>query len=206
MSQQTSLPMDARHAQALPDYASLAQFLLESGAYLEACELHGMLCGFICAGSVAPNATWLNLLLISATDEYRSEVEALVNQLFRCSLEQLSSFSFDFEVLLPTAESPNTLLPISKLSQWCESFLLALNVAEPKKGKNTARKATDKGMDKEIDEAKEDIKKVSRVYYQVLQCNEPFDDEAFSALLEHVRVSVMLIFTEQNGRIRPTQH
>ena len=187
---------------ALPTYAPLNEFLFDSGAYLDACELHGMLCGFIAGGSATPNLAWMSLLLASAEENRRAELEACVTALFRVSLEQLSSFGFDFEILLPIAEPGQDLLLISSLSKWSEHFLLGLGIAE---SLMQSHKKTD-SVKKEMQEAKHDIREVSRIYNRVLQCQEPFDEEAFSSLLEHVRVSAMLIFTEQNGRIRPTQH
>lgn len=182
---------------SLPTYTPFADFLFDSGTYLEACELHGMLCGFICNGLVAPNAVWMSLLLLSTDESRRIQVEKQVNDLFRASLEQLESFGFDFDILLPTPEEGQDLLAISKLSQWSESFLLGLQATSG---------TSPKKHSKDVEEAIDDIKKVSRIYNQVLQCNEPFDEEAFTALLEHVKVSVMLIFTELNGRVRPTKH
>ena len=125
----------------LPPYAPLAEFLFDAGAYLEACELHGMLCGFICGGLVAPNIGWMSLLLAGANEERRVELEACVNTLFKISLDQLSSFGFDFEVLLPIADIGQDLLLISSLSKWCEHFLLALGIVqEGKKMKATKAK------------------------------------------------------------------
>lgn len=182
---------------SLPSYTLLADLLRDSDAYLEACELHGMLCGFICNGLVAPNPIWMNLLLLSAQEGCRAEIEKQVDALFRVSLEQLSSFGFEFDFLLPTVEADQSLIALNKLSQWCDNFLLSLQATATKSKKNRS---------KEVEEAQEDIKKISRIYHQALQCHEPFDEEAFTVLLEHVKVSVMLIFTEVNGRVEPTKH
>ena len=114
----------------LPPYAPLAEFLFDAGSYLDACELHGMLCGFICGGMVAPNVGWMSLLLAGAVEERRTELEICVKTLFKISLDQLSSFGFDFEVLLPIAEPDQDLLLISSLSKWCEHFLLALGIVQ----------------------------------------------------------------------------
>ncbi|MES2203923.1 MAG: UPF0149 family protein [Pseudomonadota bacterium] len=187
----------------LPPYAPLAEFLFDAGAYLDACELHGMLCGFICGGMEVPNVGWMSLLLAGAEEERRAELEACVNTLFKISLDQLSSFSFDFEVLLPIAEPGQDLLLISSLSKWCEHFLLALGVVQEGKKMKGLKPAKEIP---ELKEAKNDIQSISRLYNQVLQSKEDFDEESFSSLLEHVRVAAMLIFTELNGRIRPTQH
>lgn len=187
----------------LPPYAPLAEFLFDAGAYLDACELHGMLCGFICGGLTVPNPGWMSLLLAGAEEERRLELEACVNTLFKISLDQLSSFGFDFEVLLPIAEPGQDLLLISSLSKWCEHFLLALGVVQEGKKMKAVKNTPEL---KELKEAKDDIHSISRLYNQVLQSNEDFDEESFSSLLEHVRVAAMLIFTELNGRIRPTQH
>jgi uncharacterized protein YgfB (UPF0149 family) len=188
----------------LPQHAPIAEFLLDSGAYLDACELHGLLCGFISGGLTAPNIAWLSLLLASAQEDRRVELEACVRAIFDVSLQQLSSFGFDFELLLPAVEPGQDLLLISSLSKWSEHFMLGLGIAEAltQKHKSKLPKKDIKG----IKEAKEDIERVSRVYNQVLQCHEEFEEEAFVTLLEHVRVATMLIFTELNGNIRPTQH
>lgn len=189
----------------LPPYAPLAEFLFDAGSYVDACELHGMLCGFICGGLIAPNAGWMALLLAGAEEERRTELEICVNTLFKISLDQLSSFGFDFEVLLPIPESGQNLLLISSLSKWCEHFLLALGIVQEGKKMKAAKGKKTQEL-KEMKEAKSDIHNISRIYNQVLQSHEDCDEESFSSLLEHVRVSVMLIFTELNGRIRPTQH
>ena len=192
----------------LPPYAPLAEFLFDAGAYLDACELHGMLCGFICGGMVTPNVGWMSLLLAGAEEDRRLELEACVNALFKISLDQLSSFGFDFEVLLPIAEPGQDLLLISSLSKWCEHFLLALGIVQEGKKMKAIKGAKVQETEelKELKEAKSDIHSISRLYNQVLQSKEDFDEESFSSLLEHVRVAAMLIFTELNGRIRPTQH
>ena len=57
-----------------------------------------------------------------------------------------------------------------------------------------------------VKDAKKDIQDISRIYQQALESGEDFDDDAFTTLLEHVRVVAMLIFTELNGRLRPTHH
>lgn len=179
----------------LPPYAPLAEFLFDAGAYLDACELHGMLCGFICGGLTAPNVGWMGLLLAGAEEDRRIELEVCVKTLFKLSLDQLNSFGFDFEVLLPIAEPGQDLLLISSLSKWCEHFLLALGIVQEGKKMNT--KTTQKSEKlKELKEAKSDIHSISRIYNQVLQSKEDFDEESFSSLLEHVRVAVMLIFTD----------
>lgn len=188
---------------ALPPYTSLAEFLSEAGSYLDACELHGMLCGFICGGMVTPNAGWMTLLLAAADESRRTELEMCVNTLFKISLDQLSSFGFDFEVLLPSPDSEQDLLLMNALSKWSEHFLLALGIIQEGK-KIKGIKNTEEI--KELKEAKSDLHNISRLYNQMLQTHEDFDEEAFSSLLEHVRVAVMLIFTELNGRVRPTHH
>lgn len=205
---QTMPLTDPQRTSALPTFAPLAEFLLDSGAYLDACELHGILCGFICGGLITPSAGWMQLLLLSAEENRRAELKACVNALFKVSLEQLSSFGFDFEILLPAAEPGQDLLLISSLSKWCENFLLGLSIAESgtRADKKTNEDAKTADIKKELQEAKEDVQSVSRIYNQVLQCQEEVDEEAFFSLLEHVRVAAMLIFTELNGRIRPTQH
>lgn len=188
----------------LPKFPPLAEFLSDSGAYLDACELHGLLCGFIAGGLDSPNTAWMTLLLASAEESRRIELEACVKALFDVSLYQLSSFSFDFEILLPTPEADQDLLLLSSLSKWSEHFILGLGIAEALT--RTHKKKLDDERLKSVNEAKQDIEKVSRIFNQVLQSHETFDEEAFVSLLEHVRIAAMLIFTELNGRIRPTQH
>lgn len=188
----------------LPHYKPLAEFLFDSGAYLDPSELHGLLCGFISGGLSSPNAAWIELLLAGAQEERRSELKTCILTLFDISFQQLSSFGFDFEILLPIPEPEQDLLPLSALSKWSEQYMLGLSIAEALS--RETKKINSNQSNKGLEEAKEDIQKVSRIYNQVLQCHEVFDEEAFTTLLEHVRIAAMLIFTELNGHIRPTQH
>lgn len=194
---------------SLPAYLPLVDYLLSAGTYLEACEIHGMLCGFICNGLLAPNTVWMNLLLLSTHEGERDAVERKIQHLFEGSLQQLSSFGFEFDLLLPEftelsehsalsrGREDGRLLPLSKLSQWCEYFLMGLSATTKKTTSKDSRSAS---------EAEDDIRKISRIYPEVLQSKESFNEDTFMELLEHVKVAVMLIFLERNGRTQPTKH
>jgi len=187
-----------------PSYVFITLLLAESGAYLEATELHGLLSGFACGGLTEPNPAWMSLLLATSSTNRRVELEGCVRALFSAIYQQLSSFGFDFDVLLPSEESEPGLLRLRALSKWSENFMLGLSVAD---AVTDAYKNKFNAMQlPSVKDAKKDIQDISRIYQQALESGEDFDDDAFTTLLEHVRVVAMLIFTELNGRLRPTHH
>ena len=91
-------------AATLPSHQALDQLLRSLQLGVDPSELHGALCGFLCAGGEASEHGWLEQLALQA-DRSSHEVALLVD-LFRVSAAQLQDPQYGFELLLPAEDGP----------------------------------------------------------------------------------------------------
>ncbi|MEM9243186.1 MAG: UPF0149 family protein [Pseudomonadota bacterium] len=154
----------------------------ETGMLAE--ELHGLICGIICADTEHDGETkWRRLVFDNA------QVDASLVALFDQSREQLSSEQFDFQLLLP--EEDETLeCRVEALARWSDSFLSGLGLGGMDEAEmDRLTKNSDLG------ETLDDLIAISQVSY------EPPDDaddseNDYTEIVEYVRVAVMSVFIE----------
>jgi yecA family protein len=177
----------------LPSYNELEQLLEESNAYLGASETQGLLLGYTSWQPDLPEA-WLETVLKEASgDSAKKMRDTIQNVLSHCQ-EQLTSFSFELEILLPGDEQP---LPdrSEELSQWCQGYLLGLEMG---RGKHKMELSDDTA------DALDTIKQIAKLSPE-LELDEQ-TEEAYVELTEFVKLTATMVFTELNSKGRPTYH
>jgi uncharacterized protein YgfB (UPF0149 family) len=120
---------------ALPiEYDALRDSLVRAGAVLALPELHGGICGALCASGPAAAETWLDEGLV---DEPQIDAEGSLRRSLRnlvgASWEHLSSAALEFEPLLPDVEAPLH-EQVQALAAWCHGFLGGLGFVAPDLG------------------------------------------------------------------------
>jgi len=136
---------------------------------------HGWICAMICAGRKLNGSSWMALLLDlnSRQDDTEIRNRQLLLDLYHQSSQQLHHLSFDFEMLLPADET--TLgTRAEALTNWCEGFLEGLHLA---------------GVKLEAD----DFAEIAKLDHSKIEACET-DEAAFAHLVEHIRMSVLLIY------------
>ena len=188
----------------LPSFDQVEEVLSKANAYLEPSELHGLLCGSACHGALSPDQEWMGVLLGETPREIFEQVELFVRQMFSVSVQQLTSADLDFELLLlqeserADAEANVELLTqLACLGSWCEGFLLGMELHQ----RQTKKKYNDN-----VKEALEDIAQASRAYLKAVNSKELLDEAALLECMEHVRIAVMLIYAELNGKASQLKH
>ncbi|MGH8529090.1 MAG: UPF0149 family protein [Nevskiales bacterium] len=174
------------------DYTQCERALRSLGLTQPAAEYHGILCGMLCHGEVQDPVLGLEPL---------GEISAGALPLARDWLRELRSYSLtrlhDAESgFLPLLPEDSAALPqrVEALAQWCEGFLFGL--------------ATQPGLQLESlsAEARELVEDFTQISRAGLSSDEPAEGEseeqAYTELVEYVRVGVQLIFLE----LRPRQH
>lgn len=125
MSDQRSLPIE---------YAALRDSLTRAGAILALPELHGGICGALCASGPAAAETWLDEGLVDEPDAGReTDLRSSLHDLVTASWEFLSSTALEFEPLLPDDDAPLD-EQVEALAAWCHGFLGGLGYAAPDLG------------------------------------------------------------------------
>nr|WP_269749988.1 UPF0149 family protein [Pseudomarimonas arenosa] len=166
----------------MPTHSALDQLLRGLQLGVDPSELHGALCGFLCAGGEASEHGWLEQLALQA-DRKDHEVEMLLD-LFRVSAAQLLDPQFGFELLLPEDERPLR-DRVDAVITWARGFLGGFGLAAG------ARPA----LSAEGDEALRDI---GRIAEAAPSCDDPdSDDESLAEIVEFLRVAAMLLMSDR---------
>ncbi len=169
--------------QTAPDFDELARALRALNAGLSAADLHGSLCGYLCAGGQGVQAfleaVSLQELLAADADE---QARSTVARLFQRSDAALDDELFSFEPLLPDSERPVT-ERTDALLQWCQGFVGGLGLG----GFADERRLSPDGR-----EVLRDLLEISRTAVSH-DSDEEVDETALAELIEFARVGALLI-------------
>ncbi len=173
----------------LPDFDDVANLLVEEGVHAASpSELHGVLCGVLCAGARPDASVWLQLaadrLEVGSFARETSKVGML--ELYNRTLTQLQATDLGFEPLLPDDDQ---LLAqrAGALGSWCQGFL---------GGFGQYGKQTDASLSDDAREVLGDLGQVA----QIADDDDDSDDNEsdLMQIQEYVRMAVLLLFAECN--------
>jgi len=171
-----------------PVFAQISDLFLRNGCLHAPAELHGDLCGQLCAGQVPDLDTWLRQAMqfmeISALDSDESKVE--LAELLEQTETGIKDQDLGFKLLIADEDfSLNERM--QTLLEWCEGFLSALADNERyKEGK----------LSEELKDALKDLEKIAEMDEQ-LDDDEQNEQDLF-AVSEYVRMTAMMLYTECN--------
>lgn len=172
-------------------FDAVQQALLRSGALLDAAEVHGLVCGILCFGTINPELekTWLNHALgeMSQGDALAEESRNVLRALQEYTVDRLEQEELSFYPLVP---GDNSALEqrISALGGWCEGFLLGLSMA----GLQDVRQLEGIGP-----ELINDFAAIARIDANAEEGNNSETD--YMELLEYVRMGVLSLYAEQHN-------
>jgi yecA family protein len=167
---------------SLPSYNELNRALEKTQSAFQAAEVHGMLCGIICATSGRIPTQWEKLV---AGEKENKQSNAILQQLHATSYQQLNEFSFEFTLLLPENKTDIN-IRTEALGLWCQGFLTGLQQTHiPLKNRATP----------EIMEALNDITEIAQVEHGHISSTEE-DESAYFELTEYVRLAILMIYHE----------
>lgn len=186
------------------DYSHLAALLTRSGSPLPPAELHGGLCGVICASGRKAAAGWLDELIDDCTGDVATlaELDSQLRTLGTVTFNALSGWTLEFNPLLPDDDSAIA-QRAEALALWCHGFLAGLVVG----GVDLAGETS--GLSAETNELVRDFAEISRAGVDAEETGES-GDRSLTELIEYVRVGAQCIFEElvagSAGRDSPTIH
>ena len=165
----------------LPTYTELDNALAKTALKLHSSQVHGIVAGLLCGKPVQGDA-WQQIITGGETNQ---TAQAILDNLYKASHKQLADFLFEFQLLLPEAQS-NLTERAEGLTLWCQGFLTGLKLAEiPIVG----RKAS------EVTEAINDLIEIAKMNYEEVVASEE-DEAAYVELIEYVRMAVILIYQD----------
>lgn len=176
-----------------PDFSDIAFALDKLDTEVVPGEVHGTICGLLCANTAAPAETWIKSLWphLPEGDMLVGEAIEIFKQLHTATRAQLNDPACDFQLLLPD-DDISLDARVHALGDWCQGFLVGLSLGG----------ITDfSPLPEDAREIAEDLVEIARAgtSYQ-LEGNEE-DEHAYADLMEYLRVGVLLI----NEELQPTQ-
>lgn len=164
----------------LPDYDDFNERISVLMLDVSASELHGQLCGYLCAGADAQGEAFINALLNNKRDsESRSALLELFST-FSISQQQFNQFDFAFEFLLPDDNQP-LLDRAQAFSEWCSGFVEALQLAGVDR---------EQFYEEEAQEALSHLEDFALLEYESVEVSEE-DEVALMEIMEYARMAVI---------------
>jgi uncharacterized protein YgfB (UPF0149 family) len=181
-------------ATATLDYDRLRDSLADSGAVIALAELHGGVCGALCAGGAPAAQRWIAECL--EEPESNAAMAAMtrdLDELVAASWNGLSDPELTFAPLLPGDDAPLE-EQVQALALWCHGFLGGL-------GTSSTAGAERRGGDSSMPEILGDFAEISRAGLSDEEAaghGQP--DFALAEIQEYVRVSVQIVFEDLAGQ------
>lgn len=166
----------------LPTYNELAEALQNTESPLDPSEAHGLLCGIICSTSEELDESWQKFVI---GDKENARSTALLQHLYETSYHEMSDFSFEFSLILPS-DSADINSRTETLSLWCQGFLTGLQQSPT---------PMEERVSEEVIDALNDIVEIAQVNFgDIAESDE--DETAYFELVEYVRLVVLMVYHE----------
>lgn len=166
----------------LPSFKELSDILQKIQPHCHVSQIHGLLCGHICA-TVGDEIDLWNCVFPNVKKDRKAE--EILKELYESTYHQLSEFSFEFTLLLPD-DGVDINTRAEALGLWCQGFLTGLEQSDV---------AIQSVANPELKEALDDIIEIAQITFGDIASNDE-DESAYYELIEYVRLSVLLVFQE----------
>jgi len=186
------------------DYDTLRDSLAQAGAVVTLAELHGGVCGALCAGGVSAAAYWLEDCLEDQELDATEGLDESLANVVAASSRMLDVPGFEFEPLLPDDDAPLE-DQVQALALWCHGFVTGLGANAPELATSGSR-APDNAEAAAIVEVVGDFTEISRAGLSEDEAaGQQQADFALAELREYVRAGVQMVFEELAPRREAAQ-
>ncbi|STX27520.1 Putative conserved exported protein precursor [Legionella beliardensis] len=174
------MPIES-NLECLPSYQDFADRIAILSLPISSSELHGVMCGYLCAGSSSKAETYLQALTLKAKKDELTRTAALaIFDTYVITQQQINNFDFTFQLLLPAENAP-LIDRAQAFSQWCEGFTQGITLS----GVNYELLEEDESR-----EALQHIVEFAQLDYDSLSINED-DEKALMEISEYTRMAVL---------------
>ncbi|MCU7866817.1 MAG: UPF0149 family protein [Candidatus Thiodiazotropha sp. (ex Lucinoma borealis)] len=179
----------------MPDYSRLEGAMNSIGLDLGVSEIHGVICGLVCAGTSQSHVDWMEALFEDwpTEDLLAREARELIGQLYFATRDQIGHDDLSFMPFMPDDSQPIT-DRAKGLRDWCEGYLFGLGLAG----------VSDLQLVGDAKEALQDITHFTRLDYASLDDGEA-TEQAYLELQEFLKVVTLLIWGDL-AEIRENVH
>ncbi|CEK09181.1 UPF0149 family protein [Legionella hackeliae] len=168
----------------LPAYQTFVDTISVLALPISGSELHGIMCGYLCAGATAEGEAYLRALMLKNKKDDANRAAAMAMfDVFLISQQQLANFDFEFQLLLPEDEE-SLIARAQAFSEWCEGFTQGITMAGI---------SYEQLQEEEAQEALHHMLEFAQLDYESLEVDEE-DEKALIEVSEYARMAVLKIY------------
>ena len=167
----------------LPEYHTFIDSIEVLSLPISGSELHGVMCGYLCAGATSKGEAYLRALMNNKSDIGLRRAALALFGVYAVSQQQIVSFDFEFQLLLPD-DGDSLAERAQAFSEWCEGFTQGITLAGV---------SYDQLQEEEAQEALEHLTEFAQMDYQTLHIEEE-DEHALMEVSEYARMAVLRIY------------
>ncbi len=169
----------------LPNYHTFVDSITVLALPISGSELHGVMCGYLCAGAINEGEAYLRALMTNKKDAGMRRAALALFGVYAVSQQQMAGFNFEFQLLLPDEDDPLA-LRAQAFSEWCEGFTQGITMAGV---------GYDQLQEEEAQEALQHLTEFAELDYQTLHLDEE-DEHALMEVSEYARMAVLHIHVD----------
>lgn len=169
----------------IPTYQTFADTIAILDLPISSSELHGLMCGYLCAGAVSEGEAYLRSLTPNRKDESIRAAALVIFELYTISHQQLINYNFEFQMMLPDDHEP-IINRAQAFSEWCEGFVQGLTISGIGFGQLE---------EEESQEALQHLLEFAQLEYETLQVDEE-DERALMEVNEYARMAVLRLYSD----------
>lgn len=177
-----SLDNDSLH---LPKYDDFVQSISVLALTMSGSELHGIMCGYLCAGADSQGEAYIRALLNNKKDEQSRNALLSMFSVFSISQQQMNNFDFEFEMLLPD-DDESLVTRAQAFSEWCEGFTQGLTIAGV---------GMEQFYEEESKDALQHLMEFAELDCESLEVGEE-DERALMEVSEYTRMAVLRLHSD----------
>jgi uncharacterized protein len=164
---------------------------------LDPAELHGLLCGLLCADQTIDCDRWLTLAREELAEgvELTEPVRDLLSKLLEFGAAQLNASDGSVTPLLPGDDAPLR-QRTDALGAWCQGLLYGLGLGQ------VDRRGV---LSEESQEFLRDAADIAQVGFETDEASEA-DETAYAEVVEYLRVGLLLILEDLRHSAAPAPH
>lgn len=170
---------------SLSDYDDFVEAIACLNLPLSASTLHGMMCGYLCAGADVQGESYLRALLNNKKDPQSRNALFALFEVFSVSQQQMNYFDFNFQLMLP-GEHASLVDRAKAFSEWCEGFTQALTLSNV---------SIDQLHEEEAQDVLQHMIEFAEIDYEALDIDEE-DERALMEVSEYARMAVIRLHND----------
>lgn len=154
---------------------------------LDPAELHGLLCGLLCADAELDREQWLRHVHEELTEdaEFSQPVQDVLSKLFDYGAAQLNASDWSLTLLLPDDDAPLR-QRVAALDLWCQGLLYGLALGQVERRRE---------LSEESREFLHDAVEIAQAGFDAAESSEA-DEIAYTEVVEYLRVGVLLLYQD----------